>query len=77
MHALYRVAARPEYAEILRKDIEDVVRKEGWSKNSIDKMHKLDSLLKECQRFYSLGSGESDRAVSYSHIRTRAEQFSL
>ena len=52
------MAARPDYVEILRQEVESVVSAEGWSKDAIDKMHKVDSFLKECQRFYSIASSE-------------------
>lgn len=43
----------------MREEIEQVVKREGWSKASLDKMYKLDSFLKESQRFYALGGGAS------------------
>lgn len=55
VHALYQLAAHPEWAEPLRDEIEQVVKREGWSKSSLDKMHRLDSFLKESQRYYALG----------------------
>ncbi|EKM60640.1 uncharacterized protein PHACADRAFT_246674 [Phanerochaete carnosa HHB-10118-sp] len=55
-HALYQLAAHPEWAEPMRDEIEQVVRREGWSKVSLDKMHTLDSFLKESQRYYAIGS---------------------
>lgn len=50
------MAANPEYVKILRQDVESVTSAEGWSKESFEKMHKVDSFLKECQRFYSTGA---------------------
>jgi len=55
-HALYHLASNTEYAKILRQDIDNVVKAEGWTKASMEKMHKVDSFLKESQRMYSLGS---------------------
>jgi len=55
-HALYHLALNPEYAKILRQEIDDVIEAEGWTKTAMGKMHKVDSFLKESQRMYSLGS---------------------
>ncbi|KAJ7269665.1 cytochrome P450 [Mycena rebaudengoi] len=50
LHALYNLAAYPEYAAPLREEIEAVVRAEGWTKTAMGKMPKLDSFLKETGR---------------------------
>ena len=55
-HALYHLAANPEYVEPLREEVERMVSKEGWTKASLDKMIKVDSFLKESQRFNGLGT---------------------
>lgn len=54
---MFQLAAHPEYASLLREEVERIVRREGWNKASLDKMHKIDSFLKECQRIYALGGG--------------------
>ncbi|KAF8467570.1 cytochrome P450 [Russula ochroleuca] len=51
---LYRLLANPEYVEPLRQEV-DAVIKEGWTKAGIDKMHKIDSFLRETQRIDGLG----------------------
>ncbi|EKM50979.1 uncharacterized protein PHACADRAFT_262885, partial [Phanerochaete carnosa HHB-10118-sp] len=43
-HALYHLAAHPEYMKPLREE------------DSLQKMRKVDSFLKECQRFEGIGS---------------------
>ena len=55
----------------LREEIEPLVSAEGWTKNSIGKMWKLDSFLKECQRHYALGGGTSLSAPSALSTHTR------
>jgi len=50
-HALYHLAAMPHYIPPLREEVEAVVNKEGWTKSALSKMHKIDSFLKESQRF--------------------------
>jgi len=52
--ALHHLAAQPEYAEKLREEIELVVEEEGWTKDALDKMHLLDSFVKESQRLNPL-----------------------
>jgi len=47
---LYRLLANPEYIEPLRQEVEAVVAEEGWTKAAMDKLHKIDSFLKETQR---------------------------
>jgi cytochrome P450 len=57
LHALYNLAAYPEYAAPLREEIEAVVRAEGWTKTAMGKMPKLDSFLKETGRTTPGGAG--------------------
>ncbi|KAH9061886.1 cytochrome P450 [Lactarius vividus] len=53
-NALYRLLSNPEYVELLRHDVETAVAEEGWTKAGMDKMHKIDSFLRETQRLDSL-----------------------
>jgi len=48
---LYRLLENPEYIEPLRQEVEAAVAEEGWTKAGMDKMHKIDSLIRETQRF--------------------------
>ena len=50
VHCLYDLAANPQYLQPLLDEIEEV-GKEGWHKSSYTKLRKLDSFLKESQRF--------------------------
>jgi cytochrome P450 len=50
-HALYSLAANPQYAEPLREEVEKTIRQYGWTKLGIGKMHKVDSFLKETMRY--------------------------
>ncbi|KAJ7067797.1 cytochrome P450 [Mycena amicta] len=50
-HALLDLAAFPESVEELREEAEKIVAQEGWSKESVGKMHKIDSFLRESQRY--------------------------
>jgi hypothetical protein len=47
---LHRLLENPEYLKPLRQEIETAVAEEGWTKAAIDKMHNLDSFLRETQR---------------------------
>ncbi|EJD07466.1 cytochrome P450 [Fomitiporia mediterranea MF3/22] len=49
-HALFHLAAEPNYIPTLREEIEQVIKEDGWSKVAMTKMWKLDSFMKESQR---------------------------
>ena len=55
IQVLYRLLAHPEYFEPLRQEVDAVIREEGWTKAGVDKMHKIDSFLRETQRVDGLG----------------------
>ncbi|KAL0574726.1 hypothetical protein V5O48_007233 [Marasmius crinis-equi] len=40
--AIHHLAAHPEILEPLREEVADVVAREGWSKNALGEMRKLD-----------------------------------
>jgi len=60
---LYRLLAHPEHIEPLRQEIEAVVAEEGWTKAGMDKMHKIDSFVRETQRLGGLGMTVMTRLV--------------
>ncbi|KAF2641486.1 cytochrome P450 monooxygenase-like protein [Massarina eburnea CBS 473.64] len=55
VHVLYDLAALPGYIENLREEIVQVIKEDGpwskWDKNSFYKLKKLDSFMRESQRF--------------------------
>ena len=57
-HALYHLAANPEFADILSEEVEEVVRTEGWTKVAMGKMRKLDSFMRESQRFNGIAGSK-------------------
>ena len=66
--ALYHLAAHPEYMKPMREEVEAVLADEGgWSKAALQKMRKVDSFLKECQRYEGLGARMSFSPLSSSH----------
>ncbi|KAF5713247.1 ent-kaurene oxidase [Fusarium mundagurra] len=50
-HAMYDLCAHPEYIEPLRDEVKGVVGASGWDKTALNRLHRLDSFLKESQRF--------------------------
>ncbi|KAI6036052.1 cytochrome P450 [Pisolithus microcarpus] len=49
--ALLKLAENPQYAQVLRDEVEAVVNKHGWTKDALSEMRKFDSFFKETQRF--------------------------
>jgi len=58
-HALYDLVAHPEYVKEMREEAETMIKAYGWTKNSMHRMRKIDSFLRESQRFTGLGSSKS------------------
>ena len=51
MQVLFHLLAHPNHLEPLREEVDAVIKEEGWTKAGVDKMHKIDSFLRETQRF--------------------------
>ncbi|KJA22747.1 hypothetical protein HYPSUDRAFT_40536 [Hypholoma sublateritium FD-334 SS-4] len=66
-HALYYLAAFPMYAEILREEIDVVVKEHGWTKGGLDQMKRVDSFLKESQRLNPLQNVGLGRVALQDH----------
>ncbi|PCH35551.1 cytochrome P450, partial [Wolfiporia cocos MD-104 SS10] len=52
---LFQIAGQPEYIAVLRDDILDAIKAEGWTRGSVNSMWKLDSFIKETQRWQGFG----------------------
>ncbi|KAI6036043.1 cytochrome P450 [Pisolithus microcarpus] len=52
--ALLNLAGHPQHAQTLRDEVEAVIGKYGWTKEALSKMRKVDSFLRETQRFEGL-----------------------
>ena len=52
---LYRLLSHPECVEPLRHEVETAVAEEGWTKAGLDKMHKIDSFVRESLRTHGSG----------------------
>ncbi|KAF8799220.1 cytochrome P450 [Phlegmacium glaucopus] len=61
--ALFHLAAHTEYIEPLREEMEAVILEEGWTKQAMGGMNKLDSFLKESQRLSGLSAAAAYRRV--------------
>jgi hypothetical protein len=66
IQAVYDLAAHPEWTDVLREEMEQVLteeRKEGsevvWTRSMITKLKKLDSFFKESLRVNGLVDSES------------------
>ncbi|EJD07460.1 cytochrome P450, partial [Fomitiporia mediterranea MF3/22] len=62
-HALFHLAAEPQYIGPLREEIEQVIKEEGWSKVAMTKMRKLDSFMKESQRLNGINLLSLNRKI--------------
>ena len=50
-HAIYDLCEHQEYVPVLREEIDQVLSDGGWQRDTHNKLHKMDSFLKESQRF--------------------------
>ena len=53
---MYDLAIHPEYVAPLREEIEGFVLTDGWKKQTLMKMWKLDSFIKESLRIHASAS---------------------
>lgn len=60
--AIYHLAEHPEWLDPLREEMEPILKEEGWTKSAMAKMWKLDSLLRESQRYNGIGLCTSPHA---------------
>ncbi|KAH9836319.1 cytochrome P450 [Rhodofomes roseus] len=55
-NAMFYLAAHPEWLKPLRDEVEEVTKAEGWTKDSVNRFAKIDSFLRESQRYCALGT---------------------
>lgn len=53
--ALFDLAIHPEYVMELRQEVKQALAELGWTKAALQRMHKVDSFLKESQRLNNMG----------------------
>ena len=63
---IYQMCATPEIIHPLREEIVNVLKTEGWSKQSLYKLKLMDSFLKEVQRTNGLASSKTEVPTSPS-----------
>ncbi|KAG6909195.1 hypothetical protein DXG01_001709 [Tephrocybe rancida] len=80
-NVLYHLAEHPEiYLQPLRKEVEDVIARLGWTKAALRDMVKVDSFVRESERFNGLSSyhymsANTFDGFRFSDIRAAAEGF--
>lgn len=72
MQVLYRLLANPDYIEPLRQEVDAVIREEGWTKAGIDKMYKIDSVIRETQRIDGVSSRSLNSFPRYYEMLIRS-----
>ncbi|KAJ7081018.1 cytochrome P450 [Mycena epipterygia] len=75
-HALFDLAAHPQYAAPLRQEVERVIAEEGWTKTALGKMHQIDSFLRESQRMNGLGIRAHTVVMPRKVVSSRGFRFS-
>ncbi|KAJ7933062.1 cytochrome P450 [Mycena leptocephala] len=69
-HAIFDLAAHPEYLLPMREEAERVVKEEGWTKAALNSMFNIDSFLRESQRINNNGPlGMSRKVVARDGFR--------
>ena len=69
VHVLYDLAAHPEYFEEIREEVREVAREDsGWQKTSYARLRKLDSFMKESQRFNTPSMLSYHRVMQENHV---------
>jgi hypothetical protein len=67
-HALLYLAANPQYCEPLREEVSEVINQDGWTKDAMTKLPKMDSFLKESLRLSGMSLCESLLIISIDLI---------
>ncbi|KAL9052946.1 MAG: hypothetical protein Q9162_005063, partial [Coniocarpon cinnabarinum] len=68
VHCLYDLASHPEYIDPLRQEITQIASSsQGWNKASYARLWKLDSFIKESQRFNPPSLLSYHRVMQSSH----------
>ena len=66
-NVMFNLAARQEYIQPLREEIETAIRADGWTKEAMGHMHKLDSFIKESMRLAGIINGKLLRSKTAAH----------
>jgi hypothetical protein len=68
-YALFDLTAHPTYIAALRQEAEQAVEEFGWTKAALNKMHKIDSFLRESQRMHDNGPGITPNECRIPEVR--------
>ncbi|KAF9047875.1 cytochrome P450 [Panaeolus papilionaceus] len=55
VHVTYHLAANPEFQDLLRQEVDEIIQRDGWTKSALDDMVVVDSFIKECLRLHPGG----------------------
>ena len=58
LNCIFDIASHPEIIDELREEVESVIRDKGWTKQGLDSLRKIDSLMTESQRLSPIASCE-------------------
>ncbi|KAL8861936.1 MAG: hypothetical protein Q9178_001806 [Gyalolechia marmorata] len=68
VHVLYDLCAHPDCLEEIRQEIREVVCGNDWQKTSYAQLRKLDSFMKESQRFNPPSMLSYHRVMQWPHV---------
>lgn len=71
LNVLYDLAARPEYLEPLREEVQEVLADNGgqFTKIGMEQLRKMDSFMKETMRFNPVNTGRAEGIKSIKENR--------
>ena len=58
LNAIFDIAQHPEIIDELREEVNSVIQEKGWTKQGLDSLRKIDSLMTESQRLSPIASCE-------------------
>ena len=58
LNAIFDIAQHPEIIDELREEVNSVIQDKGWTKQGLDSLRKVDSLMTESQRLSPIASCE-------------------
>lgn len=70
------LATNPRYIQSLREEVESIIGEEGWTKGSLTKMRRVDSFLKEAQRFQGNSFSRCNFSFCYEYL-TKVRQWAF
>ncbi|KAF9007206.1 cytochrome P450 [Cyathus striatus] len=65
---LYNLCEHPECISSLREEAQKAISEDGWSKNALDKMKKMESVIQETHRLMPLSNFQPGRLMMKDHI---------